>query len=167
MKNYIALAVIVAATTATAETTLVPLDIEFGYWETTTEVQESEMMKSLLASVPEAQRAQMRQMMQGTIDSQVGRQCVTKESFADMEKMLQESFGGDNGPGCKFEVTKSSDTEFMGSINCAGMPTTVHTQVIDSKQHQSTMVSMIPGMGENRVISTAQWKSAECPADLK
>lgn len=167
MKKYIALGLLLATTTVTAETNLVPLDIEMGYWETTTKIEESEMMKSLLASVPEAQRAMMRQMMQSGIDSTVGRQCVTEESFADMEKMLKESYGGDNKQGCKFDVTKSSDKEFLGSITCAGMPSTIHTQVINSKHHQSTVISIVPGMGENKVVSTAQWKSAECPADLK
>lgn len=167
MKNIIALGLVLTATTTIAETDLVPLDIELGYWETTTQIEESEMMKNLLASVPEAQRVQMRQMMQSGLAKNLGRDCVTEESFADMEKMLKESYGGEGNQGCQFDVTKSSGTEFMGSITCAGMPSTVHTQVIDSKHHESTVISVIPGMGENKITTSARWKSAECPADLK
>lgn len=167
MKNYFVLGPLLAATAVTAQTTLVPLDIELGYWESTTKIEESEMMKSVLASVPEAQRAQMRQMMHSGINSTVGRQCVTEKSFADMKNMLKETYGGDNEQGCKLDVIKSSDKEFLGSMTCAGMPSTIHTQVINSKHHKSTVINAVPGMGENKVVSSSQWKSAECPADLK
>ena len=111
MNKKIALGLILLATTMTAQADMVPLDMELGYWETTTEIEESEMMRNMLASVPEAQRAQMRQMMQGSVESNVDRQCITADSFKDMEKQMMESFGDDNAHGCQFEVTKSSSKE--------------------------------------------------------
>lgn len=167
MKKKIALGLILVATTMTAQADMVPLDMELGYWETTTKIEESEMVRNMLASVPEAQRAQMRQMMQGSVESNVDRQCITADSFKDMEKQMMESFGNDNPHGCQFEVTKSSSKELLGTVTCSNMPSTIHTRVIDSKHHESTVISVIPGMGENKILSTAQWISADCPADLK
>lgn len=166
MKKLTALALILTAYTATAEIKLVPLDMELGYWETTTEIEESEMMRNLLASVPEAQRGKMREMMQGAIETAVDRQCITADSFKDMEKQMQEAMGGELGQNCQFEIIKSTDQEMSGSVTCAGIPSTIYTKVINSKRHESTVISVVPGVGENRIRSTAQWKSATCPQDL-
>ncbi len=148
MKKLTALALILTACTATAEIKLVPLDMELGYWETTTKIEESEMM-------------------QGAVESDVDGQCITPDSFKDMEKQMTESMGGEDGQNCQFEVTKSTSREMSGLVKCAGIPSTIRTQVINSKHHESTVISVVPGIGENKILSTAQWKSATCPQDLK
>ncbi|MFT5333699.1 MAG: hypothetical protein ACJASY_002652 [Halioglobus sp.] len=166
MKKTIALGLMLTACMATAEVKLVPLDMELGYWETTTKMEESEMMRNLLASIPEAQRAQMREMMQGALQSAVGRQCITADSFKDMEKQMRESMGSEAGPDCQFGITKSTSKEWLGTFTCAGMPSTIHAKVINSRRHESTVVSVVPGVGQNKIISTGLWKSATCPQDL-
>ena len=167
MKTILLLSLFLSVSTLYAEETLVPLDMELGYWETTTEIQESEMIRDLLASMPESQRAMVRQMMTSQIQSAIGKQCITAETFKDAEKQIRESLTGDDmDDQCEFAITKSTSKEFVGTVTCAGYPTQVHTKVIDSKRNESNVVSKIGGLGENKMRSIAVWKSSTCPPGL-
>ncbi|MBL4630031.1 MAG: hypothetical protein JKY14_02335 [Paraglaciecola sp.] len=56
MKKLITFLLIIIASQAKADVDLVPLDMELGYWEITTQINIDDM----LANVPEKQRAMMR-----------------------------------------------------------------------------------------------------------
>ena len=167
MKTIVLFSLFLTVSTLHAEETLVPLDMELGYWETTTEIEESEMISNLLASMPESQRAMMREMMKSQIQSAIGKQCITEESLKDAEKQIRESLSGEGiDDRCEFTIIKSTSKEFVGTVTCAGFPTQVHTKVINSKRNESNVVSKLGGLGENKIRSIAEWKSSTCPAGL-
>jgi hypothetical protein len=164
MKVTVFISLLFTAFFANAAQTIVPLDMALGYWETTTEIEENDMIKQMLASVPEAQRDQMRAMMEGQVKQPIVKQCITEDTLKDMDKQMREAFGDQQQ--CKFNVTKSNNKEFIGELNCAGNITTIHTKVITSKRHESSAVSNIVGMGATNIRTIGEWKSATCPAGL-
>jgi hypothetical protein len=167
MKSLVLFCLFFTAFNLSAEETLVPLDMELGYWETTIEIEESEMIRNLLASMPESQRAMVKEMMTSKIQSSVGRQCITAETLKDAEKQIRESLSGEGiDERCELVVVKSSSKEFVGTVACTGLSSQVHTKVINSKRNETTVVADVGGMGENKINSVAQWKSSDCPAGL-
>ena len=164
MKITLFLSLMFTAFYANANETIVPLDVELGYWETTSEMSENDMLNEMLANMPESQRAQMRAMMESKMKPPVVKQCITEDSLKDMDKQLREAFGGQQQ--CKFKVIKSTNKEFIGELNCVGNITTVHTKVITSKRHESNVVSNVAEMGTTNIHTIAEWKSATCPAGL-
>lgn len=162
MKVITILALSLGSFNAVAETELVPLDIEPGYWETSVEIEQSQMIKDMLANLPAAQREMVLKQMESSMPDSVSKQCLTEESIKDMEKQLRENLGS-QGDSCDFNVTKSTSTEFLGEINCQNIPTVVHTKVINSKRQESVATSTVPGMGETKVVMIGEWKSAACP----
>jgi len=164
MKITLFLSLLFSAFCANADETIVPLDMELGYWEITSEIGENNIIQQMLAKMPEAQRAQMRAMMESEMKQPVVKQCITEDSLKDMNAQLREAFGGQQQ--CKFKVTNSNNKEFMGELDCAGSITTIHTKVITSKRHESNVVSHIPEMGTNDILTIAEWKSATCPTGL-
>lgn len=164
MKTLLTIGLITLSSMAYADVELVPLDMEFGYWETTTEMLESEALKNVLASVPEAQRDQVRAMMASQTKMPITKQCITAETFENFEEKFKESMGGQTS--CKFIFTKSTSQEFSGSLNCGAMVTTLHTKVINSKRQETEAVSTAGQMGQTKIRNIAEWKSATCPADV-
>lgn len=151
--------------TAQAQPAITPLDIELGYWEMTSEMAENDMMKQMLANVPEAQRAQMKAMMQSQMKPTVIKQCITKQSMQQLDKQFQQAFAGQQQ--CQFKLTQSTSQQFSGVITCTGgVVTEVHTKVINTKRHETNVTTQVPQMGTNKIKSVAQWISATCPAGL-
>lgn len=167
MKVLLTAGLLLSVLTAHAEVEIVPLDMKLGYWETTTQIEQSDMMKNMLKNIPEAQRANMQAMMQGSMQMPVVKQCVTKESLKDMEAQIKQGLGKQKGAeSCQFSATKSTSKEFMGSLTCASIPTTIHSKVINAKHHESTVISNVPNMGSNKIRSTGKWVSNTCPAGV-
>ena len=163
-------ALILISANAVADEKIVPLDMELGYWVTSTEIEESPMIKQMLANVPESQRAAIKQMIDNSMESAgTVKQCITAESQENMENKMREAFAQDNE--CELSVIKSTNEEFVGEFACGGQvqAMSIHTKVINSKRHESTMVSSMGGMGgmgENTIKTTAEWQSANCPAGV-
>lgn len=164
MKNTLLLGLALSSFTAFAAEEFVPLDMKLGYWETTSEIGESDMVKNMLANLPEAQREQVRAMMKSQIKTQIVKQCITKESLQNMEQQMKDSFGKENQ--CDFTVTSSTRREFIGNLNCGDNITTIHTKVINPKRNESDVVSEMGGMGSTKLRTIAEWKSDTCPAGV-
>ncbi|MCF6194666.1 MAG: DUF3617 domain-containing protein [Kangiellaceae bacterium] len=163
MKTSISLALLLVSINAYSDQKLTPLEMELGYWETTATMQGNDMMSKMLAQLPEAQRAQAQQMMGSQMKIPVVKQCITKDSFKDMEKQFKESMGSKNND-CKFEITKSTAKEFIGILNCAsGQATKVHTTVVNSKLNRSDVLVDMGEMGKNKIVTVAKWISTTCP----
>jgi len=164
MKPNLLLGFMFAPLYAHAGQAIVPLDMELGYWEITSEMGKNDIIDQMLASLPESQRAQMRAMMEGNMKPPVVKQCITEASLKDMDKQLQEALGAQQH--CQFEVTKSTNKEFMGELNCSGNMTTVHTKVISSKRQESNVITNMADMGSANIRTIAVWKSNICPSGL-
>lgn len=165
MKKLAFCTLILACSAASADTTLVPLDMEPGYWETSTEILESEAMQNILASVPEAQREQVRAMMKSKTTIPVTKQCVTAESFDNFEEKFKEAMGGQSS--CQFDITLSTSKEFRGVLDCGEFVTTVHTKAINSKRQETEAVSSAGALGDTKMRGVTVWKSATCPAGVE
>jgi len=166
MKIFISLAFLFASINAYSDQKLIPLEMELGYWETTATMQESDMMSKMLAQLPEAQRALAKQMMGSKMKIPVVKQCITKDSFKDMEKQLRDSMGNKEDE-CKFKITKSTNKEFIGTLNCqSGQATKVHTRVVNSKLNKTDVIVDMGEMGKNKILTVAKWISATCPAGV-
>ena len=165
MKESILLAFLIATTTAHAEIEMVPLDIDLGLWETNAEMLENGAMTKILESVPEAQRAMMKEMMGSKMKIPATEQCITDDTFKDLEKKMRESMGDQEGSqNCEFKVTSSSSKEFSGTLDCEGMSASIATKVINSRLQESTVESMMAGIGATKIKMTARWKAETCPA---
>ena len=90
MTKIIILSILLFAFNVSAVTKIVPLDMELGYWETSSEMEESDMIKNMLANIPKEQRAKMREMMKSKMKTPMVKQCITEDSFKDMEKKMRE-----------------------------------------------------------------------------
>jgi hypothetical protein len=166
LQKIVALSIIISAFNANAEIKLVPLDMDPGYWETTTEMGESDIIKNMIANMPEAQRAKMREMMKSKMKIPMVKQCITEESFKDMEKKMREGMG-DNAKNCQFDTKKSTNKEFIGVLDCSHSKFTIHTKVINSKHNESSAVADMGAAGLNKIRTISKWKSTTCPADAK
>lgn len=164
MKILLLFTFLVAAGASYAETKMVPLDMQLGYWETETEIIENDALKKMLENVPEAQRAMMRDMLASNMKIPASKQCITKDSFNDLEKKMQETLAAQTkGENCKFDVISSSKKAFSGKLVCENMQAMINTKVINAKRNESTAVSTMEGMGNTKLKMVAQWKSAACP----
>jgi hypothetical protein len=150
---------IVIASQAKADVDFVPLNMELGYWEITTQINLNEM----LANIPEEQRAMMRQMMKGTMKMPVIKQCMTQDTYKNMQVKMMESLESANGD-CDLKVLKSTAQEFSGVVTCAGGATiiSITTKAVNSKRHESQVSTNAGGMGQNNIKTIGEWKSAKC-----
>lgn len=160
MKKIFVLFLIVIAGQAKADVDFVPLDMELGYWEITTHINLDEM----LANIPEEQRAMMRQMMKGTMKVPVVKQCITQDTYNNMQTKMLESFESIDSD-CELQVIKSTAQEFSGVVTCATGSTkvTITTKAVNSKRHESQISTNAGGMGQNNIKTIGEWKSASCP----
>ncbi len=164
MKNLIVIFLIVTAWNIRADAELVPLNMELGYWETTTKIEANEIMTKMLANLPEAQRTAINEMMKDKINLPVVKQCVTEATFKNMEAQIKESLSNYDGTeNCDLQVIKTTSLEFDGILACDGHTTTVSTKVIDSKHHETAVSTNMGGLGQNKITTTGEWKSASCP----
>ena len=162
MKKLYVLLVFMAATQVKADVELVPLDMELGYWEMTTELD----IDAMLANIPEEQRAMMRGMMTSKMKMPVVKQCITQDTLNDLEAQMKKSFKS-AGNDCDLKVTKSTSQEFAGVLTCAaGATMTISTKSINSKRHESQINAAMGDMGNNNIKTIGEWKSATCPAGL-
>ena len=164
MRNLALATLMLACPLAYSDTELVPLNMELGYWETSTEILESEAMQKMLASVPEAHREQARAMMKSQTTIPVTKQCITAESFNHFEDKFKQAMGGQSD--CRFDITKSTSQEFSGVLHCGEFVTKVHTKAINSKRQETEAVSTAGELGQTRMRGVTVWKSATCPAGL-
>ena len=164
MKALTVLAFTLVSSTVAAEQKIVSLDMEPGYWETSTQVEQSQQLKDMLANLPDNQRDLVLQQMGSSLGARKSSQCITKESIQNMGEFIRDSLGSHSNS-CELEVTESSKTELIAKMNCQGVPTTMHTKVINSRKHESVASSSVPGMGETKVNMIAEWKSATCPSE--
>jgi hypothetical protein len=167
VKNLFLLGFLMATNTIYAETKMVALDMELGYWEVKAEILESDVMNKMLDSMPEEQRAMMQEMMQSKMKIPTTKQCITDDSFKDLEKKMRESMGEQNAEQeCKFAVMNSNSKEFTGKLSCKSMEALIQTKVINSKLQESTVESTVAGMGGSKIKLRSEWKSGTCPEGL-
>lgn len=164
MKKLFLLLFVIATHQVKADVELVPLNMELGYWETTSEMD----IEAMLASIPEAQRETIRAMMSRKMKIPVIKQCITQESLNDMEKQMKESFKS-AGNDCDLQVKESTSQEFSGVLTCAGGQTkmTISTKSINSKRIESQVMANMGAMGLNNIKTVGEWKSATCPDGVK
>ncbi len=165
MRKIFFFSLMLTAFYANADEKIVPLDMELGYWEIRSEMGESEMLKEMLASVPESQRAQVRAMMDSSMKLPIVKQCVTEALLKDMGKQIRESLSGQKE--CLFKVIKTTNKELEGEFNCSGNISTIHTKVISSKRHEGEVNSVVEGVGAHNMRMISEWKSATCPAGVE
>jgi hypothetical protein len=160
MKKIFVLLLVIATHQVKADVELVPLDMELGYWETTSQMD----IEAMLASIPEEQREMMRGMMSSKMKIPVINQCITQATLNDMEAQMKESFKS-AGNDCDLKVNKSTSQEFNGVLTCAGGATkmTISTKSVNSKRIESQVMANMGGMGENKIKTIGEWKSATCP----
>jgi hypothetical protein len=139
---------------------ITPPNMELGHWLTT--VDQSAVIESALASLPESSRAMVKKMMEEKMrDSGASEQCITKDTLSNFDKQVKNAFGAGNS--CELNVTESTDEKFVAAINCSGTVIHVTTNIVNSKRNETTVVSNMPGMGETTVASVSTWQSSVCP----
>ena len=163
MKKLVVCLLIAMSSGAKGDANFVPLDMELGYWEITTEMNFDEM----LAKVPKEQRAMMRQMMSGKMKIPVVKQCITQETYKNMQAKLMET-AKTSGNDCALQVIKSSPQEFNGVVTCqdTGTKATLPTNSINPKRHEIQIQPDTAGIGQNNIKTIGVWKSATCPAGI-
>jgi hypothetical protein len=164
MKKILVFLLVIASHQVKADVELVPLNMELGYWETTSEMD----IEAMLASIPKEQRATIRAMMSSKMKIPVIKQCITQDSLKDLEAQMKESFKS-AGNNCDLQVNKSTSQEFNGVLTCAGGATkmTISTKSINSKRIESQVMANMGGMGKNNIKTIGEWKSAICPEGVK
>jgi len=164
MKKLFMFFLIVIASQAKAKVDFVPLDMELGYWEITTQMN----VEDMLSNIPEEQRAMVRQMMKSKMKLPVIKQCITHDVYKNMQAKMMETFKS-AGNDCALQITQSSSQEFSGVVSCASGATqiSIATKAINSKRHESQINSDIVGMGKNNIKTIGEWKSASCPAGVE
>jgi len=160
MKKITVFLLIIIANQVNADVEIVPLDMELGYWEMTTEVDIEEM----LANIPKEQREMMRGMLTSKMKLPIVKQCITQDTLNDMQAQMKKSFKS-AGNDCDLQVTKSTPQEFKGVLTCADGETkaTISTKSIHSKRHESQINAEMGSMGQNNIKTVGEWKSATCP----
>lgn len=160
MKKLFVLFLIVIASQVKADVELVALDMELGYWETTTQID----IEGMLANVPDKQKAMVRGMMADKMKVPVHKQCITQDTLKDMEAQMRESFKS-VGDDCNLHVTQSTSQKFNGVLNCKGgaTKTTINTKSVNSKRLETQIMTDMGGMGKNNIKTVGEWKSATCP----
>lgn len=165
MKKYVCLlALTITATLAHAGGKVVPLDMKFGYWESKSAMIESEAMRSMLASIPKEQQAQVRAMMDSKMQSRVTKQCYTADTFDRFEEKIKSAYGGEAN--CAFTVINSTSKVFDAEIVCSGHATQIHTKVINPKRQESEVTTAAEGMGDTKITIVAEWVADQCPAGV-
>jgi len=164
MKKIFVFFLIIIASQVKADVDFVSLDMELGYWEITTQVNVDDM----LANIPEEQRAMMRQMMTSKMKLPVIKQCITQDTYKNMQAKMVESFKS-AGNDCALQVNSSSAKEFSGEVSCASGATKINitTKAINSKRHESQVNTNMVGMDKNNIKTIGEWKSATCPIGVE
>lgn len=160
MKKIFVLFLIIITSPVKADVELVPLDMELGYWETTTQID----VEGMLANVPDEQKAMVRGMMADKMKVPVHKQCITQDTLKDMEAQMRESFKS-VGDDCNLHVTKSTSQEFNGVLTCkdGATKTTIGTKSVSSKRLETQITTDMGGMGKNNIKTIGEWKSSTCP----
>lgn len=167
MKKIALFFTVIAASYTVADVELVPLNMELGYWETTTQIEANEIMTNMLANLPEAQRAAINEMMKSKMKLPVVKQCVTEATFKNMAAQIKDSLSNyDATQNCELQVVSSTSETFSGVLACAEHLTTVTTSVINSKRHETDVSTNMGGLGQNKIKTTGKWISATCPENI-
>lgn len=161
MKKSLFLSIFLTHGIANAENTIVPLDMEFGYWEFRTEMLESEMMTKMLESMPESQRAMVSDMMKNKLKFPTVKQCITADDFESFEEKFKESMGGNMN--CDIEIQESSSKEFLGKFVCDTHTMQIKTRAINTKRQETEIMSDMAGQGLTKMRSVGEWQSSTCP----
>ena len=168
--QYIAtiLALLVSFTTAAQDNKFVALNIQPGLWVYQTEMDDSKMMEAALASVPEAQRAMVKEMMQGKMQvNKPVQQCITAEQIKNPKKshFEQATKGTEGMDNCEMKITKSTQSSFVGELQCSGtmQATKISLTVQNRKKTASKIVATLNAGQVTEITSTGTWISAKCP----
>jgi hypothetical protein len=122
---------------------------------------ESEAITNILVSMPEAQRAQVREILKSKIQRPFVKQCINSDWLNNVDEKFKEAMGGLDD--CQFKVSKSSRTEFVWKLICAGHSTELSKKVISSKRQAPGLVSSMGGAGQNKICTISELKSSVCP----
>lgn len=166
--KFIGLLITLSITSSYAKVTIVPLDTEPGQWMTTSNTNQAQIIENMLKNYPKEQKEMMKKMItkmmpkKGGIDDMKQKQCITKDSYKEMEEKLKKSLGGNNADKCKLEVLKSTSKIFSAVLNCGAIKSEIETKVINSKKNISKVITNIPSMGKQEIVATSVWKSAKC-----
>ncbi len=163
MKNILFATLLLTVTSAFAETEIVPLDVDPGYWESNTELVFNKEIDDMLANLPESQRTLMKEMMKSKAVVPTVKTCITDESYTDFEKDFKESM--DNAEGCEMTLKESTGESFIGEYQCDDFNATFSIEVVNSKRHVTEVITTAGGAVQTKVNVIAEWKGADCPAD--
>jgi len=150
-----------ASTSSFAQGGVTPLDIEFGYWESKSEIIENDMMNAILSQMPADQQAQIRAMVQSSMLSQTAKQCFSKETFENFEAELKKAIGGKSD--CSMEVLKSTNKELIGTLKCNGRNMEVTTKVVNRSLVESTLI----GADSTKIKVLSRFVSNQCPVSAE
>lgn len=140
-----------------AKVDVVPLDMEFGYWESKSEVLGNDMMDALLAQMSPEQQAQIRAVVQSSMQSQIAKQCFSKETFENFEAEFKKAVGGKSD--CSMDIQKSTKKELVGNLKCDGRDMKLTTKVVNSK----LIESMLTGTDNTKIKVLSRFISKACP----
>ncbi len=163
MKKVIFASMVLAAAGVSAETDIVPLDVEKGYWESNTELVFNKAMDDMLANLPKAQRAAMEKMMASQTTIPTVKTCITSESYNDFDKQFKESMG--DAEGCELSLKESTGESFVGQYDCDNITAEFSIDVESPKRHVTNVVTTVNGEIESKIQVVAEWKGVDCPAD--
>jgi hypothetical protein len=149
-----------------------PLDIKAGLWKYETDT--DAIMDSMLATVPEAQREMVKQMMKSKegagMAAQINKpiyQCHTEQMIKDPQGVFEaQKKQNPKMANCAFKMVSSSSTKARFKLNCeqtGDMEVSVKTegqekQIIETTMKKGPMKS---------IKSTATWVGTDCSKATK
>ncbi|MBL4672874.1 MAG: DUF3617 family protein [Arenicella sp.] len=137
MKKILFICLCLTASTSYAEVDVVPLDMELGYWETTTEIVESEAIKSMLANLPESQRDQVREMMKNKTQLSVVKQCITSDFFEDSRRNLKNQWGLKRAASLRLKKARAKSLLASSAVPVIQLRYTLRPLILNDKYQMS------------------------------
>ena len=149
-----------------------PLDIKAGLWKYETDT--DSMMDSMLATVPEAQREMVKQMMKSKggagMAAQINKpifQCHTEEMIKDPQGVFEaQKKQNPEMSKCDFKMVSSSSTKAKFKLNCEQTGNMVVSVKTEGKEKQIIETTMSKGPMKN-IKSTATWVGTDCSKATK
>jgi hypothetical protein len=142
-----------------------PMNIEPGLWKSETKMDNGGMIKQMLAKVPEAQRAMVKQMMEKSMKKQLPATdvCFTKEMINNPQKVYEEQMAK-NTQGCKFNVKESTSTKFSGTMVCKdkNFSSDFVWKVKNKKETESVVNIVSNGGAKQKIHVISKWFKADC-----
>jgi hypothetical protein len=154
---------------APSDTTVTPLNVKLGLWQTTVTAKVTGLPSipdSTLAQLPPDQRAKIEAMInRGMGQPMTTKSCVTKDK-------LEKSEGFRSAPkSCTYTVVSSTTSKLEMKLQCDqnGMKTTGNVQVraVDAENVEGSMQMNTSGNGSTNTMNmnstfTSKWLGAAC-----